>query len=76
MGSFITPVVAVEDGAKVWHLVKHDDGQQANRTQKAISEIFLTRLLSTKVIYFVCLMMKYVGCWTVCMVNTRVNISE
>ena len=49
LGSFTTPVVAVEDGTKVWHLVKHDDNQQANRTQKAISEIFLTRLLSTKV---------------------------
>ena len=29
--------------------VKHDDGLYISRTQKVISEIFLTRLLTTKV---------------------------
>jgi len=46
--SAITPIITVEEGTKVWHLVKHDDSVYANRAQKAISEIFLTRLLSTK----------------------------
>ncbi|XP_050412849.2 plexin-B isoform X1 [Patella vulgata] len=34
--------------AKVWHLVKHDDVHQKDGGVKMISEIFLTRLLSTK----------------------------
>jgi len=29
--------------------VRHDDGQHAGRDQKVMSEIFLTRLLATKV---------------------------
>ena len=48
--SGIKPIVTVEEGHKVWHLVKHDDLQNQSRAQKVISEIFLTRLLSTKVI--------------------------
>jgi len=39
----------MEEGTKVWHLVKHhDDNQIYARAHKVISEIFLTRLLSTK----------------------------
>ena len=47
--SSLPPIVTVEEGTKVWHLVKHDDSQNVPRTQKVISEIFLTRLLATKV---------------------------
>lgn len=47
--SGITPIITVEEGHKVWHLMKHDDNQNQSRAQKVISEIFLTRLLSTKV---------------------------
>ena len=40
-----------ETGPKVWHLVKpqQDDNYHKDRGQKVISEIFLTRLLATKV---------------------------
>jgi len=44
------PVYIVIDWSIVFAMqVKHDDGQQVGRTQKVISEIFLTRLLATKV---------------------------
>jgi plexin A len=46
--STLTPIITVEEGTKVWHLVKHDDSANISRTQKVISEIFLTRLLTTK----------------------------
>lgn len=40
----------VEQGVRLWHLVKplDDNGQMKDYTHKAIPEIFLTRLLSTK----------------------------
>ena len=47
--SATTPIMTMEEGTKVWHLVKHDDMAYTSRTQKVISEIFLTRLLATKV---------------------------
>lgn len=41
--------IRLEEGVKVWHLAKHEDASNnINRTQKVISEIFLTRLLQTK----------------------------
>lgn len=54
------PIIKLaEDGLKVWHLVKPDDGghhmrdrttnNNNNNNNKVISEIFLTRLLTTKV---------------------------
>ncbi len=49
IGGLGMPIVTMEEGTKVWHLVKHDDGMYISRTQKVISEIFLTRLLTTKV---------------------------
>lgn len=45
----LSPIITVEEGTKVWHLVKHEDIANQARTQKVISEIFLTRLLTTKV---------------------------
>lgn len=36
------------DNTRVWHLVKHDDAPVKDGGVKMISEIFLTRLLSTK----------------------------
>lgn len=46
----ITP--DLESGVKVWHLVKnheHGDQKEAERGSKMVSEIYLTRLLATKV---------------------------
>ncbi|KAG1655459.1 Plexin-A4 [Nymphon striatum] len=40
-----------EPGFKLWHLVKHNDGdhqKEGDRGNKMVSEIYLTRLLSTK----------------------------
>jgi len=48
-GTSLRAITLEMEGAKVCHLVKPDDSQNANRNQKIISEIFLTRLLSTKV---------------------------
>lgn len=41
-----------ETGYKYWHLVKHHDGEnkEGERGNKMVSEIYLTRLLATKVI--------------------------
>jgi len=41
-----------EGGMKVWHLVKHHDSdnqKEGERGNKMVSEIYLTRLLATKV---------------------------
>jgi hypothetical protein len=36
-------------GIKMWHLVRHDsDNQKDERSNKLVSEIYLTRLLATK----------------------------
>lgn len=46
----ITP--DLESGVKVWHLVKnhdHGDQKEGDRGSKMVSEIYLTRLLATKV---------------------------
>lgn len=46
----ITP--DLESGVKVWHLVKnheHGDQKETERGSKMVSEIYLTRLLATKV---------------------------
>lgn len=43
-----------EGGVKVWHLVKHHDTdaqKEGERGNKMVSEIYLTRLLATKVRY-------------------------
>lgn len=54
--SVTTPILAVEENSKLFHLVpQHDDGQHTGRSQKVISEIFLTRLLATK-----CTLQQYV----------------
>ena len=38
-----------DSGIKMWHLVRHDsDSQKDERTNKLVSEIYLTRLLATK----------------------------
>lgn len=42
------PMKRDSDNTRVWHLVKHDDVQVKDGGVKMISEIFLTRLLSTK----------------------------
>ena len=42
----------MESGVKVWHLVKnhdHGDQKEGERGSKMVSEIYLTRLLATKV---------------------------
>ena len=42
----------LESGVKVWHLVKnheHGDQKEGDRGSKMVSEIYLTRLLATKV---------------------------
>lgn len=42
----------LESGVKVWHLVKnhdHGDQKEGERGSKMVSEIYLTRLLATKV---------------------------
>ena len=42
----------LESGVKVWHLVKnhdHGDQREGERGSKMVSEIYLTRLLATKV---------------------------
>nr|XP_061781700.1 plexin-A2-like [Nerophis lumbriciformis] len=47
----ITP--DLESGVKVWHLVKnheHGDQKEGDRGSKMVSEIYLTRLLATKVV--------------------------
>lgn len=44
----------LESGVKVWHLVKnhdHGDQKEGERGSKMVSEIYLTRLLATKVHY-------------------------
>lgn len=41
-----------ETGTKLWHLVKnheHADQREGDRGSKMVSEIYLTRLLATKV---------------------------
>lgn len=46
----ITP--DLESGTKLWHLVKnhdHSDQREGDRGSKMVSEIYLTRLLATKV---------------------------
>ena len=43
----------MESGVKVWHLVKnhdHGDQKEGERGSKMVSEIYLTRLLATKVL--------------------------
>lgn len=49
-----TPMLTpdLESGTKLWHLVKnhdHSDQREVDRGSKMVSEIYLTRLLSTKV---------------------------
>lgn len=49
-----TPMITpdLESGTKLWHLVKnhdHSDQREVDRGSKMVSEIYLTRLLSTKV---------------------------
>lgn len=49
----ITP--DLESGVKVWHLVKnheHGDQKEGDRGSKMVSEIYLTRLLATKVAFY------------------------
>lgn len=51
-----TPMITpdLESGVKVWHLVKnheHGDQKEGDRGSKMVSEIYLTRLLATKVRY-------------------------
>lgn len=51
-----TPMITpdLESGVKVWHLVKnheHGDQKEGDRGSKMVSEIYLTRLLATKVSY-------------------------
>lgn len=53
-----TPMITpdLESGTKLWHLVKnhdHSDQREGDRGSKMVSEIYLTRLLATKV-------------WTIC----------
>lgn len=51
----ITP--DLESGVKVWHLVKnhdHGDQKEGDRGSKMVSEIYLTRLLATKVTALLC----------------------
>ncbi|KAJ8257312.1 hypothetical protein GJAV_G00184240 [Gymnothorax javanicus] len=48
-----TPMITpdLESGTKLWHLVKnhdHSDQREADRGNKMVSEIYLTRLLATK----------------------------
>lgn len=55
-----TPMITpdLESGVKVWHLVKnheHGDQKEGDRGSKMVSEIYLTRLLATKVRYAVLL---------------------
>jgi len=45
-------VLCVFPGTKLWHLVKnheHSDQREGDRGSKMVSEIYLTRLLATKV---------------------------
>lgn len=49
-----TPMITpdLESGVKLWHLVKnheHGDQKEGDRGSKMVSEIYLTRLLATKV---------------------------
>lgn len=49
-----TPMITpdLESGVKMWHLVKnheHGDQKEGDRGSKMVSEIYLTRLLATKV---------------------------
>lgn len=61
-----TPMITpdLESGVKVWHLVKnheHGDQKEGDRGSKMVSEIYLTRLLATKVgcpPSFVCLFLE------------------
>lgn len=53
----------LESGVKVWHLVKnhdHGDQKEGERGSKMVSEIYLTRLLATKVRHTHCTS-RYVG---------------
>lgn len=52
-----TPMITpdLESGVKMWHLVKnheHGDQKEGDRGSKMVSEIYLTRLLATKVLDF------------------------
>lgn len=52
-----TPMITpdLESGVKVWHLVKnheHGDQKEGDRGSKMVSEIYLTRLLATKVRHY------------------------
>lgn len=58
----ITP--DLESGVKVWHLVKnheHGDQKEGDRGSKMVSEIYLTRLLATKVRQYVQLLLPSSG---------------
>lgn len=58
----------LESGVKVWHLVKnhdHGDQKEGERGSKMVSEIYLTRLLATKVCYIITIIIVRVTiCWT------------
>lgn len=44
---------STDNGIKYWHLVKHHDNdmqKEGERVNKMVSEIYLTRLLATKVL--------------------------
>lgn len=48
----MSDVFCVFSGTKLWHLVKnheHSDQREGDRGSKMVSEIYLTRLLATKV---------------------------
>ena len=54
-----TPMITpdLESGTKLWHLVKnhdHGDQKEGERGSKMVSEIYLTRLLATKVLLVCC----------------------
>lgn len=55
----------LESGVKVWHLVKnhdHGDQKEGERGSKMVSEIYLTRLLATKVQHIEYVLITI--CWT------------
>lgn len=78
-----TPMITpdLESGVKVWHLVKnheHGDQKEGDRGSKMVSEIYLTRLLATKVgrpPFFACLW-KYAwllsGIWVILVTSPKV----
>lgn len=58
-----TPMITpdLESGTKLWHLVKnhdHLDQREGDRGSKMVSEIYLTRLLATKVKTTKCILKK------------------